>query len=193
VADDAVRLIHQAIDRSGDGDPTGALELLDRAIKADPTNPQAQFERGMALADLNRDREAVAAFERAVELNPAFPGAREWLARILRGLGDHGRAGEEWLRYLRDNPHGPPGMGVSPQSWANCAEQFALAGDTARAVALLEEYLTQHAARVTHYARFETAPLRLLARLVEQAGDPRRAAELRARARASPHRVPADG
>jgi tetratricopeptide (TPR) repeat protein len=193
VADDAVRLIHKAIDRSGDGDYAGALKLLDRAIKANPANPQAHFERGMALADLSRDREAVVAFERALELNPVFPGAREWLARILRGLGEHRRAGEEWLRYLRDNPDGPPGMGVSPQSWADCAEQFALAGEAARAVALLEEYMAQHAPRVTNYARFETAPLRLLARLVEQAGDPARAAALRTRARASPHRVPADG
>jgi hypothetical protein len=40
---------------------------------------------------------------------------------------------------------------------------------------------------------YETAPLRLLARLLEEAGDKRRATELRERARASPHRVPADG
>ena len=193
MADDAVRLIHKAIDRSGDGDYAGALKLLDRAIKADPANPQAHFERGMALADLNRDREAVAAFERALELNPVFAGAREWLARILRGLGEHRRAGEEWFRYLRHNPDGPPGMGVSPQSWADCAEQFALAGDAVRAVALLEEYLARHAARVTAYAGYETAPMRLLARLLEERGDAGRAAELRARARASPHRVPADG
>lgn len=193
MADDAARLIHKAIDRTGDGDYSGAFKLLDRAITADPSNPQAHFERGMALAELNRDREAVAGFERAVELDPVLPGAREWLARTFRGLGEHRRAGEEWLQYLRDNPDGPPGMGVSPQSWADCAEQFALAGDAGRAVALLDEYLARHAAGVTNYARYETAPLRLLARLLEQAGNPNRAAEQRARARVSPHRVPADG
>jgi Tfp pilus assembly protein PilF len=192
VADEAMRLIGEAIDLSGDGNYTGALKLLDQAIRADSANPQAHFERAMVLAEMNRDREAVMALERALSLDPLFPGAREWLARILSSLGEHRRAGEEWLRQLRDNPDGPPGMGVSPQSWADCAEQFALAGDAARAVALLEEYLNEHAARVTAYARFETAPLRLLARLAEQAGNPARAAELRARARASPHRVPAD-
>jgi tetratricopeptide (TPR) repeat protein len=189
----AMRLIDEAIDRSDEGDYEGALELLARAIEAEPANPQAHHERAMALVNLDREREAVDAFERALELDPAFPGARDWLARTLAGLGEHRRAGEEWLRYLRDNPDGPPGMGVSPQSWSDCAEQFALAGDPARAVELLEEYLERHATRVAAYACYETAPLRLLARLLSEAGDVQRAAELRARARASPHRVPADG
>ena len=193
MADDAVRLIHKAIDRSDEGDYEGAVKLLTRASKADPANPQAHHERAMALANLDRDREAVADFERALAFNPVFPGSREWLARTLSGLGEHRRAAEEWLRHLRDEPGGPPGMGVCPQTWADCAEQFALAGDSARAIELLEEYLARHAGRVTPYACYETAPLRLLARLLEEAGEPGRAAELRARARASPHRVPADG
>jgi hypothetical protein len=126
-------------------------------------------------------------------LDPLFPGAREWLARTFADLGEHHQAAETWLRYLRDNPDGPPGMGVSPQSWTDCAEQYVLAGDPVRAIRLLEEYLTQHAARVTAYACYETAPLRLLASLLSASGDAKRAAELRERARASPHRVPADG
>jgi tetratricopeptide (TPR) repeat protein len=190
---EAVSLIHRAIDRSDKGDYEGAVKLLTRAIRADPANSQAHHERAMALANLNRDREAVADFERALALDPVFPGARSWLARTLADLGEHRRAGEEWLRYLRDNPDGPPGMGVSPQSWADCARQFVLAGEPAKAVELLEEYLARHAARVTAYACYETAPLRLLAQLLEEAGDAGRAAELRARARASPHRKPADG
>jgi predicted Zn-dependent protease len=190
---DAVRLIHQAVDCADDGDYEGAVKLLTRAAEADPTNPQAYHERAMALSGLDRDREAVADFERALELNPVFPGARGWLARTLGGLGEHRRAAEEWLRHLRDEPDGPPGMGVCPQTWADCAEQFALAGDSARAIELLEEYVARHAARVTAFACYETAPLRLLAGLLDQVGYEGRAAELRKRARASPHRVPADG
>lgn len=194
MADEAVRLILKAIDRSDDGDYEGALKLFDRAIKTDPANAQAHHERAMTLTNLGRDWEAVEAFERALALNPVFPGARSWLARTLAGLGDHRRAGEEWLRDIRDHPDGPHvGMGVSPQCWADCARQFALAGDRERAVALLEEYLDSHAARVTAYACYETAPLRLLAELLSEAGDAGRAAELRERARASPHRTPADG
>jgi tetratricopeptide (TPR) repeat protein len=193
MAEAATRLIHQAIDLSDDGDYEGAVKILTRAIKADPANPQAYHERAMALANLNRYAEAVADFERALALDPVFPGARNWLARTFARLGQHHRAGEEWLRDLRDNPDGPPGMGVSPQSWADCGRQFSLAGDPARAVELLEEYLARHAARVTAYACYETAPLRLLAQLLAEAGDVARAAELQKRALASPHRVPADG
>jgi predicted Zn-dependent protease len=193
MADAATRLIHEAIDRSDDGDHEGALELLARAIEADPANPQAYHERAMALLNLNRDREALADFDRVLELDPVFPGARSWRARTLAALGEHRRAAADWLQELRDHPDGPPGMGVCPQTWADCAEQFGLAGDPARAVELLEEYLARYAARVTSYTCYETAPLRLLARLLSEAGDTERAAELRERARASPHRVPADG
>jgi tetratricopeptide (TPR) repeat protein len=132
---DSVRLVHEAIDRFDDGDYESALKLLDQAIKVDPTNPQAHHERAMTLANPNRDQEAVAAFEQALELDPVFPGARPWLARTLAGLGEHRKAGETWLRELHDCPDGPhAGMGVSPQCWADCAQQFALAGDRAQAV-----------------------------------------------------------
>lgn len=194
MAETAVQLIHQAIDCSDNGDHDAAVTLLTQAIEADPANPQAYHERAMALLNLQRDREALEDFGRALELDPAFPGARSWRARIRAGRGDHRGAAEDWLHELRACPEGPhAGMGVCPQTWADCAEQFALAGDLPHAIELLEEYLARHAARVTAYARYETAPLRLLARLLEEAGDTTRAAELRARARASPHRVPADG
>jgi hypothetical protein len=84
-------------------------------------------------------------------------------------------------------------MGVCPQSWADCAEQFASAGDPVQAIELLEEYLARHATRVTAYVCYETAPLRILARLLFESGETDRAAKLREQARASPHRVPADG
>jgi hypothetical protein len=186
-------LIQEAIDRAEDGDYQAAIALLTRAIALDGTKPQAFFERALALLDSERDREALPDLDRALELDPLFPGARGWRARVLAGLGEHRRAAEDWLRELRDHPDGPPGMGVNPQTWADCAEQFALAGEPARSIELLEEYLRAHAARVTAYARFETAPLRLLARLLTEAGDTARAEEMRQRARASPHRVPADG
>lgn len=187
-------MVHEAIDLSDDGDYEGAVALLARAIDADPTNPQAYHERAMALLNLDRDREALADFDRALELDPAFPGARNWRANTLAGLGEHRRAAEDRLRDLRDHPDGPyAGMGVCPRTWADCAEEFALAGDPAKAIELLEEYLARYAPRVTAYASHETAPLRLLARLLSEAGDTERANQLRERARTSPHRVPADG
>jgi hypothetical protein len=136
----------------------------------------------------------LADFGRALELNPTFPGARDWRARTLARLGEHRASAEDRLRDLRDHPNGRhEGWGVCPQDWADCAEEFVKAGDQATAIDLLEEYLARHASHVTAYACYETAPLRLLARLLTEVGDLDRAAELRCRALASPHRVPADG
>jgi tetratricopeptide (TPR) repeat protein len=189
----ATRLIHEAIDLSDDGDHEAVVALLTRAIEADPANPQAYHERAMALLELDRESEALADLDRALVLDPAFPGARDWRARTLAALGEHRASAEDRLRDLRDHPDGPhAGLGVSPQQWADCAEAFARAGDPARAVELLEEYLARHASRVKAYACYETAPLRVLARLLADAGELERARELAARACASPHRVPAD-
>src|SRR5262245_61735325 len=100
MADEAARLIRKAIDCYDDGDYEAAVALLRRAIKADPSNAQAYHEQAMALAGLNRQGEAVTAFNRALELDPLFPGSRQWLARTLADLGEHRRAADEWLRYL---------------------------------------------------------------------------------------------
>lgn len=194
MADIASSLIDEAIDRSDEEDYEAAVELLTRAIEAEPRNPRAFHERAMAFLNLGRNREALSDFDRALDLDPKFPGARAWRAHTLRDLGEHLRAAEDWLRELRDYPDGPyETMGVCPQTWADCAAEFANAGKPEQAVELLEEYLAHYASRVTAYACYETAPLRLLARLLEDRGDVKRAEELRMKARASPHRVPADG
>jgi tetratricopeptide (TPR) repeat protein len=140
MADAAIHLIHKAIDLSDDGEDEGALALLTRAIQGDPANPQAYHERAMALLNLDRAHEALADFDRALALNPKYPGTRDWRARTLADLGEHRASAEERLRDLRDHPEGPhAGMGVNPQRWADCAEEFARAGHSARAVELLEE------------------------------------------------------
>ncbi len=172
--DPANRLVGKAIYRSDDGDYEGAVKLLNRAIKIDPANAQAYNERAMAQLNLNRDQEALPDCGRALELNPRFPGARGWRARTLAKLGDHRGAAEEWLHILRDRTWSYGGTGVKPRQWADCAEQFALAGDLDRAIALLEKYLARHATD----ADFETAPLRVLATLLIQAGKADRAVDL---------------
>lgn len=172
-----------------------ALKLIDRAISFDPGIAFAHYIRGMTMLGLKRHQEAVAAFTHAIELEPQKSASTlAWRARTFADMGEHRSAAEDWLRLVREFPDGQhAGMGVCPLDWSNGAEQLALAGDPRRAIELLEEYLSRHAVRVTQYACYETAPLRLLARLLEQAGEVGRAAALRAQARASAHRVPADG
>ena len=190
---DPIEIVRRAIELSEDEDYTGALNLLTDAIAADSTNAQAYFERGIALMNLDRDADAVADFDRALTIDPQFPGALDWRSRAHATLGSHRQAAEDRLRDLRNRPDGPhQGLGVSPQKWADCAQAFIDAGEPQRARELLEEYFADHVGRVTSYARFETAPMRILAKLLIQAGEPDRACEFARQAHASNHQCPAD-
>jgi tetratricopeptide (TPR) repeat protein len=160
------------------------LKLINRAIKIDPQLAWPHHIRGMSLLGLKRHREAVAAFTRALELDPRKGASTlAWRARTFTDLGEHRAAAEDWLRLVREFPDGQhETMGVCPLDWSSGAESFALAGEPGRAVELLEEYLAHHASRVGRYSCYKATPLRLLARLVRDAGDPARAAELEAEA-----------
>jgi tetratricopeptide (TPR) repeat protein len=83
-------------------------------------------------------------------------------------------------------------MGVSPQKWADCADAFIKAGNHQKARDLLEDYFKNYASRVTSYAHFETAPMRMLAKLLIQSGDSDRACEFAQQAYSSKHQSPAD-
>lgn len=189
----ATELIHGAINLSDEECYAEAIALLNRAISIDPLVPQAYFERGMAYLNLNQDAEAAADFDRALDLDPDFPGARDWRSRVAELLGDVRRAAEERLKDLRSRPDGPhKGMGVSPQAWADCARALVNAGQHKEARALLEEYFAAYANRVTRYVSYETAPMRILAKLLADSGHSDEALRYAHRAYSSPHKVPMD-
>lgn len=186
-------LIQRAIDLSDDERYTDAISLLTTAISIDPRIAQAYFERGMAYMNLDQNAAAAADFDRALSLDQDFPGARDWRARAAESLGDLRRAAEERLKDLRANPEGPhQGMGVSPQVWADCALALMNSGEHEAARQLLEEYFTTYAQKVTHYAMYETAPMRLLAKLLSDSGNVVEAVEYASRAYSSKHKTPID-
>lgn len=190
---EATEWVQAAIDLSDAGDYDGARELSTRAAEADPDDAQAYFERGMVFMNLDREADAVADFSRVLEIDPEYPGALDWRRRALASLGEFRRAAEDCLRDLEDNPEGPhKGLGVNPQRWADCAENLAKAGESARAEALLETYFASHADKVTMYATYETAPMRLLAKLKLESGDGKAALAYARQAHSSEHQVPTD-
>jgi tetratricopeptide (TPR) repeat protein len=189
----AKELIDEAIDLSDAGKYRQAHKLLTKAIKTDSSNPQAYFERAIVLMNLDRDKDALPDLEQCLQLDPAYLGARDWHAKALAGAGSLQMAAEEMLRSLREHPDGELGMSVSPQKWADCTAAFANVGETKKAVALLEEYLQQHAKKVSAYVRAETAPLRMLSRLLLETGQPERAVKLARSAYSNvKHRCPMD-
>jgi tetratricopeptide (TPR) repeat protein len=59
---------------------------FEKAIELDPSNPEAWFNKGYALAGLKRYDEAIAAFDTVQSLDPKYPnlGLSQKQARVLR-------------------------------------------------------------------------------------------------------------
>lgn len=145
------------------------------------------------MLNLNRDADAIPDFDRVLAIDSDFPGGRDWRARALESLGNHRQAATERLENLRRNPDGPhAGMGVSPQDWADCAKAFIAAGDREMARKLLEEYFEGPVQKVTQYKCYATAPMRVITRLLLNAGDVDSAFKFAADAAQNEHCCPAD-
>jgi predicted Zn-dependent protease with MMP-like domain/Flp pilus assembly protein TadD len=65
-----------------------ALVHLDRAVRARPDDPDATYERGLALYELCRFADAQRAFERTLVLAPEDPWATHQLGLVLERRGD---------------------------------------------------------------------------------------------------------
>lgn len=61
------------------GDAQSALEDFNAAVSRDRGNAQAWYNQGVALQRLKRNKEAAAAFQKALSLNPSLPNARDAL------------------------------------------------------------------------------------------------------------------
>jgi Flp pilus assembly protein TadD len=82
---------------AGAGDLAGALQRADLALKTRPRDAQLRFVRGVLLADLKRDADAMAVFQQLHEDYPELPDPLNNLAVVLAGQGriDEARAALE--------------------------------------------------------------------------------------------------
>ncbi len=84
-----------------------ALPLLERSLVLLPNNAEFHSNRGLALAAVLRDHDAVTAFRRALELAPNHAGAWNNLGLVLQATGDVGGAVNAFRRSLelaQDSP-----------------------------------------------------------------------------------------
>ncbi len=86
VGDEAWIYRSLATSLAGLGDLAGAVEPLERSIELDGADPLTWEMRGRLLANMHPE-EAVASFERAMELDPAGFGAYDGYAEALRLAG----------------------------------------------------------------------------------------------------------
>jgi tetratricopeptide (TPR) repeat protein len=123
---------------------TGFMKLIDHAVAADPDNPEILAFQSIALTNVGRMQDALAATRRAVELNPLSPSARDALITALLNSGQVQAARNE----LRKSEQLWPGATNVLQS--RFAVEFRV-GDPRRAMQIMQSgelgagYLTNEA------------------------------------------------
>src|SRR6185503_825317 len=70
---DPIKLFERGQNAHSRNDLNAAVTLYEAALKLRPEFPEAEYQRGVALAALHRDGEAEKAFARAIELR------RDWM------------------------------------------------------------------------------------------------------------------
>ena len=121
--DDTMALKERAAIDLHQGHPDDALRRLDRAIKADPFDPELRYQRSLVLGRLGRRDEAVAERRRSEQLRREHGEMAEIADQLIhhpanntlrclaaRWMIDHGRGDEaaQWARLvLRDQPDHP--------------------------------------------------------------------------------------
>jgi tetratricopeptide (TPR) repeat protein len=71
------------------GDVESAMATLNDVVLTDNRSAEANYLMGLCLRDLERPRDAVESFERAVTLSPGMIPAREELASLYESLGQY--------------------------------------------------------------------------------------------------------
>jgi tetratricopeptide (TPR) repeat protein len=86
------------------GDFDVALRHFDAVVEADPTDPLAQNNRGFCLYHLGKHDEAIAAYQRAIELDRENPSHAYDLACIHHKIGDTEKAVDLLRKTVRNHP-----------------------------------------------------------------------------------------
>jgi hypothetical protein len=179
-----------AIDLSSEGKDRKALAAFDKLVKQYPDVARVRFERAMVLMNLDRDEEAEQALHVALQLDPSFPGAANWLAKAQAGQGQHEAAARTALAALLSKP--VDDWSANGQAWADCAENLLLANEPARAIEALVPYFERYEGRQKGYERYLGAPHRIKAKALLALGRGAEALVSATHAASLPGTVPAD-
>jgi YaiO family outer membrane protein len=107
------------------GQPEAAIDLLGRAVAADPRNADAHLQLGLSLLAAGRLDEAERALRAALEIAPDYTDARLGLARVHQRRGNRAAALDELARVPAGNTEAAqlrtalatPAQAASPYRW----------------------------------------------------------------------------
>jgi len=86
------------------GAPAAAADWIGRALAVNPASPEAHSNLGLALLDLKRPEEALAAHERSLTLRPNVPDSLNNRGNALQALNRPGDALVDYDRALQLRP-----------------------------------------------------------------------------------------
>lgn len=110
-ATDAHQLI--GMSRFKQGDLEGARKSLQRAIESDPDSGIAHARLANVLAELNQIPQAVAMYERAINLAPSYNPGRQQFAELLVEQEEFDAARQQYNAILANNPYDPVAINLA--------------------------------------------------------------------------------
>ncbi len=87
-----------------------ATEYADKALELDPDLAEAHAVRGLIYLDKGEPGRSIASLQRAVEINPNYLDARNWLSLALGANGRYRDIAEEQWALFQIDPLYPPGV-----------------------------------------------------------------------------------
>ena len=90
------------------GDYSRALTLLERVVKADPRNADAWNNIGFSYRKLKHFDQSLAAYQKALAINPDHRGANEYLGELYLQIGELEKARERLAKLQNLCPSGCP-------------------------------------------------------------------------------------
>lgn len=122
------------------GDTAAALAQVDQALVHQPRDARLRFLRGVALADMKRDGEAMLAYRALIEDHPELPEPYNNLAVLQAAQGDFEQARASLEAALRSRPGhvtalenlGDVHLELAARAWARAAQAARDEGGTSR-------------------------------------------------------------
>ncbi|MCC5867296.1 MAG: tetratricopeptide repeat protein [Gammaproteobacteria bacterium] len=115
---DSVRLLARGVENYGDLDPVIAAQLaqsnVERALLRDPQLPQAYAALGQLAVMGGRNEDGLAAYDKAIALNPSLADAHHWRFLVLRNMARYADALESLETARQLDPLSP----VILRNWA---------------------------------------------------------------------------